>query len=843
MTVSHPLALALLLLPLVWLFWEWRRAERSSMLLLKAGALAAIVFAIAQPKLSVVRSKVAVAMLADASASIPAEDLASESELADRLEKARGSNWLRVIPFARSTRDAAPDERLKGKWRLRHTGGDGGRATDLETAIRDGAASLPSGAIRRLLLISDGNENLGSVERAIWQARQLSIPIDTAPLAGRPKPGLAIESIRIPGQVFSGERFPIEVGVNSPRHAQASVELSADGRPIGASNASLAPGANRVRVEASVNAAGGIALQGRISAPDLGEARFDAALMLRRPRALFVSRDPAASERQIIQTLESNQFEVVRDPEGVPENLDDYQIVAVNNWDVHSIPIPRQAALEQFVERGGGLLWISGERNVYLDRAVEEPLQRALPATLIPPRNPEGAAVVLIIDKSSSMEGNKIELAKLAAVGVVQNLRPIDRVGVLVFDNSYEWAVGIRPAADRDSIERLISGIQADGGTQIAPALAEAYHKVLPLDVAYKHIVLLTDGISEEGDSIELSRRARAARVTISTVGLGQDVNRNYLEKIASLAEGRSYMLNEPEGLEQILLRDVEEHSSSTAVEQSIKAKVVKQAGILEGVGMEGAPALRGYIRYRSRPGADTILEAAGPSGPSDPLFVRWQYGLGRAAVFTSDAKPRWAVNWTTWPGFDRLWANIARDLLPRTMPVETSAEYDRASNELVIDYRIGAGGRTRRSQSSPITAPDIYVLGPNDFRAPLRITKVTEGHYRGRVAIGQNQGLFRARPVADSREFPEVGFYRQEDELHEYGNNTALLKQIASATGGRYNPSPREAFDPEGRGVRSVLELWPALLGLAILLNLAELILRKGRGLLESLRRRPAHA
>ena len=52
--------------------------------------------------------------------------------------------------------------------------------------------------------------------------------------------------------------------------------------------------------------------------------------------------------------------------------------------------------------------------------------------------------MVLIIDKSSSMEGKKIELARLAAIGVVENLKPDDRVGVLIFDNSFQWAVPIR---------------------------------------------------------------------------------------------------------------------------------------------------------------------------------------------------------------------------------------------------------------------------------------------------------------------------------------------------------------------------------------------------------------
>src|SRR5579875_236660 len=115
------------------------------------------------------------------------------------------------------------------------------------------------------------------------------------------------------------------------------------------------------------------------------------------------------------------------------------------------------------------------------------------------------------------MEGRKIELARLASIGVIDNLRPIDTVGVLIFDNSFQWAVPLRRAEDRPLIKRLISGIMPDGGTQIAPALAEAYHKILASTGTYKHIVLLTDGISEEGDSLDLARDAASQHVTIST--------------------------------------------------------------------------------------------------------------------------------------------------------------------------------------------------------------------------------------------------------------------------------------------------------------------------------------
>ena len=167
----------------------------------------------------------------------------------------------------------------------------------------------------------------------------------------------------------------------------------------------------------------------------------------------------------------------------------------------------------------------------------------------------------------------------------------------------------------------------------------------------------------------------------------------------------------------------------------------------------------------------------------------------------------------------------------------ETTADFDRANDELVVDYRLSA------NVEEPAKAPDIFAMGPNGFRAPLKLGKVAAGHYRGTLAIGQNQGLFRIRPLAESRAFPEVGFYRQEDEMLEYGANDQLLRQIAASTGGRYAVRPGNAFEAAGRSIPADMELWPGLLALAVLLNLLELVMRKWKGLLEALHLAPVEA
>jgi Ca-activated chloride channel family protein len=822
MSFDRSWVMALAWIPLAWGYYEYPRTTRKLGLALKVATFTLILLALAQPRLIISTAKVAVGVLVDTSASVSPRDLERASKLASELDGARGSNALRVIPFARSTRVAEVTEDRK-PWRLRLTSGADGRSTDLEAAVREAISSLPSGMLPRLALISDGNENKGSIARAAWQARQSGVPIDTYSMAGRVRPALRLESVSLPANAFTGEQFAIDLAVSAPKKTTAEVELLAEGRSLGVTQVTLGGGINPIRMHASLETPGALDLTIAVRTQSAGAVQVDQAVMLRRPKALYVSEDPAGVDNALPGALAAAQFEVTRANDILATNFADYQLLVLNNWDLEKMPLPRKEDLEKYVKQGGGLLVIGGERNVYdQKKKVEDALDRALPAKLLPPQSAEGTVVVLIVDKSSSMEGPKIELARAAATGLVSNLRPIDQVGVLIFDNSFRWAVPIRKADDPRSINALIAGIIPDGGTQIAPALTEAYQKILPVEATYRHILLLTDGISEEGNSYALARQAKEHQVTISTIGLGADVHREYLEMVANLAEGKFYALRDPSGLEQIVLRDVMEHTGTTAVEKPLAAQVVKQTEILDGLNIESAPPLKGYVRFEAKPSAETILTF----DKHEPLLVRWQYGLGRSAIFTSDAKARWAAEWMHWKGYDKFWTNLSRDLLPHTQAGEATVEYDSANGDLVANYRLGAG------VDEPKEVPPIYVIGSDGFKKPVDVRKVGAGVYRGRLPIGSRQGLFRVRPLADTPAFPEVGLYRPEAELTEYGSNQALLKQVAEFTGGRFEPAPKAVFDAGGRTLASTLQLWPGLLALAIMANLAELVLRKWKGL-----------
>jgi uncharacterized membrane protein len=838
-TLDRPWLLAIAWLPAAWAVLSWRGARRKTLLFLKSLALIAILLALAVPRITLHPERVAVAVLVDTSASIAQPDLTRARQIVSRIAASQGSRpndnrWMRVISFARSTRALTSAEQGRGL-PLANTAGEAGSATNLESAVRDAIAALPPERVGRIVLITDGRETRGNVARAAWQARQLGVPIDTFALAGHPRGALKLESVRMPEAVFAGEPFDIDLAVSATSSADASLALQAEGNPLGTTAVKLAPGSNELHLRAHLDTPGALPVSIVLTAPSLDVAAraatnapaqanhtvsFERAVAVRRPRVLHLSGGEEAADMHLNAALAAAQFDVERDAKFGTRQLSDYQLILLNNWELDKTSPADQAALETYVRRGGGLLVIGGENNLLAEAMrPDDPLDRTLPARLVP-RSTDGRAIVLVLDRSTSMLGKKIELTRQAAANVISNLRPTDQVGVLAFDTVFNWQVPMRFADDPDAIIARISRINPNGGTRIAPALGEAYRAIVETNAFYKHILLLTDGLSDEGNSLALAREAQKMQVTISTVGLGTEVNRNYLTRLAASAGGKSYFLSEPAGLEQIVLSDVKEHTGITAVEKPLVPEVLHDAEILSDVAIAQAPALKGYVRFEAKPNAEVVLRVDG----RDPLYSRWQYGLGRAAVFASDAKARWAADWITWKGYDKFWVNVCRDLLPHANPNDARLEYDASSGDLVARYRLG------ENVAEPSAIPNLYVIGPDHYQRPLTVKKTALGTYDGRAEIGGREGLFRVRPLEDSAAFPEAALYRPEAELSEYGSDETLLKQVAEFTGGRFEPAAADVFDSGGRTVPVTLDLWPWLLALAIIFNVAELILRKVR-------------
>src|SRR5262249_36879142 len=156
-------------------------------------------------------------------------------------------------------------------------------------------------------------------------------------------------SVSLPSQVFSGERFPIDISLSSPRRPTATVEITAEGKSLGVNRVEMEPGINHFRVHANVSSAGAVDLGGRISGPELGEERFDEAFRLRRPKVLVITLDPAGTEKHLMQLLEANQSQVRRSTNGPPDDLSEFQWLIFHNWEMEQLSPGQKASVEEFV--------------------------------------------------------------------------------------------------------------------------------------------------------------------------------------------------------------------------------------------------------------------------------------------------------------------------------------------------------------------------------------------------------------------------------------------------------------------------------------------------------------
>ena len=142
----------------------------------------------------------------------------------------------------------------------------------------------------------------------------------------------------------------------------------------------------------------------------------------------------------------------------------------LDNYPDHELAMEKSSAIERYVYAGGGLIFIAGDSNAKLATDPKTPFEKMLPVRAQPPPE-KPTAVALVLDKSGSMSGPKIEMARDAARASIRTLRPIDLIGVIAFDETFNWVIPMGPAGSLEDKSRLIDQITANGGTKIYQAL------------------------------------------------------------------------------------------------------------------------------------------------------------------------------------------------------------------------------------------------------------------------------------------------------------------------------------------------------------------------------------
>ena len=715
--------------------------------------------------------------------------------------------------------------------------------TNIAAALDVAAATMPPSRVKRIVLLSDGNETIGD---AVKTAAGLDdVTIFTVPLPRGDAPEVQIASVATPSQVREGEPFTVSVVVDANRETEGTVEIFRGPHRILAERKKLTIGENRLNFRQSIENERVAEFTVRLrdfadTHPDNNEER---ALVFAsgKPRVLLIETE-AKLARHIVWALGQEGIAVdVRPPQGLPRRLADlqnYELVALSNVPAHNLSEQRMELLRRWVQDlGGGLIMLGGDKSFGLGGYHKTVLEEILPVRSDFEKEKEkpSLAMVLVIDKSGSMGGQKIELAKDAAVAAIELLGAKDKIGVLAFDGSNFWVVKVTSAADRFAIVDKVRQIGAGGGTNLAPAMLSAFEALAATPAKLKHVIILTDGQSTPGDFRGIAGRMAAARMTVSTVGIGT-ANQQLLEEIATIGNGRTYFTTDPSSIPQIFARETISASKSAIDEEPFVPQPVRYTPALAGLDFEQAPFLLGHVITRPKPTSEVIL--ATETGA--PLLAWWRYGLGMSAAFTSDAKGRWAAEWLSWPGFQTFWAQIVRHLMRKSEARGVRVDVRREGGEATVTVdAVNENGRYLHGAETAVT-----VLAPDGTRRdPVAMTQTAPGRYVGRIPVDERGAyhLELEQRVAGKEPFRQtrglvVGY---PDELRMRPANVERLRMIATRSGGRFSPAIDDVFAAPAHSATKVTPLRPWLLGAALLLFVLDVALRRldlsfgrGRGL-----------
>jgi Ca-activated chloride channel family protein len=235
--------------------------------------------------------------------------------------------------------------------------------------------------------------------------------------------------------------------------------------------------------------------------------------------------------------------------------------------------------------------------------------------------------LALVIDRSGSMSGGKLDAARRAAQGIVRRLADGDRVALVQYDSTAEVLVplGALDPGGRVRLEQAIGGIVERGGTNLHGGMVLGQRELLgrqrsnPASVAGRvnRVVLLSDGQANEGitDRTTLGRIAGAAAdqgVRLTTVGIGLGFNEDLMELLAENGRGRYYYAQDAGSLDQVFAGEL----------AALQATVASATELRLVPGCPGVEVLEVFGYETRRQGAATVVPMVDLSGGDSRRLV-----------------------------------------------------------------------------------------------------------------------------------------------------------------------------------------------------------------------------
>ncbi len=816
--------LLVLLAPIAMLSWPSRAFEGQgrwlAALALRALVVVAMVGSLSVPSFRKESDAVATAFVLDQSGSVPPMVAADARRFAESLaaSKARATDEAAFVHVARVAEIAAPASPSPAPVVNAYSGPRD--ATDLAAGVRRAVSILPPELAKRVVLVSDGNENAGSLLAEADLAAARGIPIDVVPLDFASTNEVLIESLRAPTRASAEQAIELRLAVRSQGFAEGTIFLRDTGAlvdldpdsPGDGLFVSLEPGVRTFVFPRQLAGAGTHRFEAIFEPTSAADDRLDlnnrgtaVTIVEGAGRVLVIDGSGGIESAPLVDALAQASIsalvagpsEVLADG-AVLSGFDAIVLVSVPRW---AIDGELDRLLRAYVhDVGGGLLMLGGPQSLGAGGWISSEVASTLPVLLDPPatRSFLRGSVAIVLDASGSMASpamgafaHKQAMANEAAAAGVRSLSHLDEVCVIAFSGAPEIVVPRRPIGRDTLVERQIRGITSGGGTNLHWAMRVALDELAQSTAGTKHMIVLTDGMTAGApeDGFALAERARSLGVTVSTIGIEEGAGDPHLKRIAEIASGRFHAVTDlasARALPEIFIREFNQYARRMSVEGDFQPSVLATtSGPLRG--LQAVPRISGYTVTLPRPGLASVDIVLPNSEATDPIFASWNHGLGRAAVFASDAGARWATEWPSWSEYRAFWEQTVRWLMRPSTPSNAVARTRIDGDRAIVDLEL-----TRKDGGFDlVTEPTGALVAPDGSLATLRLEQVGAGRWRGEFELS-TAGTHLASIALSEDEFgrrSSVYTAVNAPYAREYrvlGTNRALLEQVAARTGGR---------------------------------------------------------
>jgi Ca-activated chloride channel family protein len=849
---DRPWFLLLLPLALAALWWIGRRSYAglnpgTAHLALATRALltALLVCALAGIHLVQRSDKLATIFLLDVSKSVRNDQQAAGREYINKaLAAKRVGDQGGVIEFGRTSNiDEAPSEAMQTLEEGKPT--VAGDATNLSEALRLAKSSFPTGLGRKIVILSDGNENVGEAETEIDGLRTEGVRVDVAPTAlgaganGAPIGEAMVDDVSLPTRARQDQPFNVRVVVSSTVAQTGTLTLTRDGTPLGQQSVQLKAGKNAFDYPETVHEAGFHKYDAVLTAPNDTIAEnnhgFGFVAVQGRPRILYIADTANAGIASIKNALAAQQIDMdVQTPGAIPANvaaLASYDAVVLSDVPAEELGPGQMSALETATkEFGVGLGMVGGPNSYAAGQYSGTPIETALPVKMdIKDKKRFPTVAVALVIEDLEEPGN-VNMSIEAAKAVVDLLDPQDQIGVE--DCNGIWRIPMQPVTDRNKIKGMMASLTGmNDPPTYDPYILEAGRVLSGTQAQVKHIIFLGDGdaINESGQNTASLQNLKRQGITLSTIATGADAQgAQFLASLSSIGGGSAYVAERPEDLPRLLLKDQQSVSKLRIIEEPFIAKPIPDDEVIAGIDWGSEPPLLGYNVSSAKPGSVVALTAP---DHRDPVFAYWRYGLGRTFAFTSDDRPHWAIHWLGWPGYTRFWAQTLRWSLRQNTNADFQSTLDNENGKghLVVDAFTAAGGFANGTKiTANVVAPDLS-LKPVTLAqtGPGRYEGVFDADQTGPYLVNVHQGdALPNGPAPPSQTVSLVVPYSP--EYRTLGPNLPLLTRLTEGTGGKVQNDASQIYRDAPSWVVGVRDIGPLLLLWAAILFLADVAIRR---------------